>query len=769
VGGVSQKDENPTGKLSADQLDLLVRGLDDLPTMPAIARRLVELAAEPPGSDRAVPDSAAERITALISSDQVLTAKLLSLVNRNRGGQVRTVAQAVKELGLDAVRTVALSIKVFETFGESARSAGGLDHPAFWKHSLAVASACEMIAEALGLPIALEEAFICGLLHDIGKLALQQALPKSHGRALRAARLHNGDLAEHERNIIGADHTVIGKRLAERWRLGEAVGEAIWLHHQPIEAIPAAISNRRLIGAVALADAIARRQRFGFSGNCAPPDAYEHLAAPLGLKAEALERIIERLGEKIQQRAEMLGLGEVTSESLYREALASANAQLGRLNEQLRSKADALAGQARAFQHLRDFTEQLTPEATVVDVLERIANELASARGIEPAPAEPVVAYSIGRDEQGTLAVRLDGGAPAWKTFSAADSPEPMNLAEMPAEEAARLVFAGAEEHDAWADLSAHTHLPLLCAGRWIGGAFLPAPRRSKLSDATSEQLCAAVAGAMALALAIVQGRCRAITLSEQLTGASQVLAATQQALAETKTLAAVGEMAAGAAHELNNPLAVISGRAQLMRSKARTAEQRKTWQLIAEQSERMSSIITEMMEFACPPEANAVQIDPEELLGRAAGAFGSSDHPQASALNVDIQVEPDTPAILADPAQIEAVILELITNAANAAEPAPQVSVKGRAGELDRTVLLTVADSGPGMDAETLARVFTPFFSAQQAGRRRGLGLAKARRYVESNGGKLWIRSQAGRGTAVYVQLPAARGGRKDKGQADV
>ena len=77
----------------------------------------------------------------------------------------------------------------------------------------------------------------------------------------------------------------------------------------------------------------------------------------------------------------------------------------------------------------------------------------------------------------------------------------------------------------------------------------------------------------------------------------------------------------------------------------------------------------------------------------------------------------------------------------------------------IKKTFHRRVRDTGPGMDARTLDSAFTPFFSAQRAGRRRGLGLPRAKRYVENNGGRIWIRTRPGEGTTVYVQLPRLRG----------
>ena len=95
--------------------------------------------------------------------------------------------------------------------------------------------------------------------------------------------------------------------------------------------------------------------------------------------------------------------------------------------------------------------------------------------------------------------------------------------------------------------------------------------------------------------------------------------------------------------------------------------------------------------------------------------------------------------------------------NAATAAQGKGTVRVTAELDEVYNAVVLAVQDDGPGMDDKTLQRVFTPFFSSQQAGRRRGLGLPRAKRYVENNGGRIWIKSKPGEGTTVYVQLPRA------------
>ena len=92
---------------------------------------------------------------------------------------------------------------------------------------------------------------------------------------------------------------------------------------------------------------------------------------------------------------------------------------------------------------------------------------------------------------------------------------------------------------------------------------------------------------------------------------------------------------------------------------------------------------------------------------------------------------------------------------AASAGEAQARIRLAGMTDSLDDAPVVTVSDSGGGMDPQTLARAFTPFFSDQPAGRRRGLGLSRARRHVENNGGRIRIDTRPGEGTTVYVQLP--------------
>ncbi len=714
--------------------------------LPGLSGRLLEMLIDLPAEGEAGRQTAVDQLLELAQLDVGLTANVLSSAAAG-GMAASTLSQAVHHLGLAELRGEVLRANLDP---DSSALAAGLDMPDFWRHCISVAVAARTIAQRANLPLDLQEVYTCGLLHDVGKLAMALAMPKSYAR-VAAARGGGRTSRQIEHELLGFDHAVLGRRLCGLWRLPMPIQEVAWLHPHNPNTLPATV-DRRLVMTVTLADHLTGVAQDGPGAGRLTGLEVETICRELGLSGDDLSAIEQALPGIVrelwrQAAAEPAdGNGETVAAAATRELL--------RVHAELVSQAAAAEASIKAMECLRAFTANMDAQVTTSQLLLEIART--AARALSGKPVTPVIAYAMdSAPEPGdTLAACLAGDAHSFRTLPRIRVELPPPSPPGPADAAMAPVLADEHELSDWADLAACEHRALVCAGRWVGGIIYP---RTAAAPAAQHAL-AALCDTMAMALCLVQDRSRAMLIGEQLAGASQVLAEASEALAETRTLAAIGEMAAGAAHELNNPLAVISGRAQMMRLKAATPEDRKIWQTMAQQAQRLSDIITELMEFASPAPPSPQAFDVREMLKQAADAFSSSSHVQAATAVVDIDMDACSGTACADAAQMQAVVQELIANAANAAADVSHIYLSAAADAASRTVLITVADDGPGMDQQTLARAFTPFFSAQRAGRRRGLGLPRARRYVEINRGKIWISSAPGQGAKVFVLLPMAR-----------
>ena len=226
-----------TEEIKTRKVELVLQQLDALPTLPAVVVRLLALTNS--------SDARIQEVVQLISADPSLTGKLLSLAGSAAAGvhmPVTGVQQAVVLLGFETVRNLALSVKVFEAFQQPPEGAEGpagapqvptFKREEFWKHSLAVATASEMLAGKVKPKLNTSDAFVCGLLHDMGKVAFDTVMPKSFARVVEMATLTRGDIADLERRVIGIDHALAGKRLAEAWNLPQVITQTIWLHGAP--------------------------------------------------------------------------------------------------------------------------------------------------------------------------------------------------------------------------------------------------------------------------------------------------------------------------------------------------------------------------------------------------------------------------------------------------------------------------------------------------------------------------------------------------------
>lgn len=597
-----------TDEVLSKRTEVVLRELAFLPTLPAVATKLLELASR---DDVEIP-----QIVRVIESDPAVTTRLLSLCRKaayRTRYPVTTVEMAVVMLGLEAVRSLVLSVEIFDwcqkvakraetTAGASAQgsqsaatnktrtkpgatseSKAGFNRVGFWQHSIAVACCADLIVrEHPELELHPEEAFVAGLVHDLGKLALDLVLPKAYARVIELTEQRSGNIADFERPIVGLDHMEAGRTLAERWNLPDMLMAAMSQHHLSFAEMPDQ-PWRPLVAVVNLADVLCRKLALGWSGNHSStggPEQERELCAQIGLNPERVLGVVPKLYEATSSRMRDLGLGDEPSQQLLIESILRANQRLGRVNQDLM---------------------------------------------------------------QANLALEL-----------------------------------------------------------------------------------------------------------------------TQQELAESRALARLGQMTAGAAHEMNNPLTIISGRAQTLLSRVKDDGDRATARSIVEAANRLTTLIARLNRIASPPEVNPqpVELRPalEAVIRQTKDVFGERQQAAGkplSVMGVKLTLADDVGLVNVDMGLLNDALGEVILNALEAG-PRTRVEVKAqvKAGSL----VLEVVDDGPGMSSTALRHAIDPFFSEKPAGRQSGLGLALAHRLISVMGGEIDLASRPGRGTTVTIVLPLSR-----------
>ncbi len=222
--------------------------------------------------------------------------------------------------------------------------------------------------------------------------------------------------------------------------------------------------------------------------------------------------------------------------------------------------------------------------------------------------------------------------------------------------------------------------------------------------------------------------------------------------------LESMAEFAAGAGHEINNPLATINGRVQLLLKGETDPERRRSLEVIGGQAHRVRDMIGDAMLFGRPPEPQLADVDGAAVIRRVCETFGE-DAPEGVKWSVE---GPDELILRADESQFAIVVGELLRNSLHAVGESGTVAVRtadGRTGSPSygrAHALVTIADDGPGLTDLDRRHLFDPFFSARQAGRGLGFGLSKAWRIVRLHGGTIDVESEPGR-TTFSVRWPLA------------
>ena len=210
-----------------ERAEILVGAVDDLPTIPIVATKVLQLLDD--------QDVSVEEIADLMLSDQVMTARVMKLINSpvyKPTQEITSLKRALVYLGLRHVRELALTTSVINAFDGTS---GALELNAFWEHSFGVGMVSKIIASKVGYQD-LEKAYIAGIIHDLGEVFLSNFLRDPFLEVLERIKTHPVKLVDAEAELLGTTHCEIGLCMARKWNFPDAYCDVIAYHHAPGEA-----------------------------------------------------------------------------------------------------------------------------------------------------------------------------------------------------------------------------------------------------------------------------------------------------------------------------------------------------------------------------------------------------------------------------------------------------------------------------------------------------------------------------------------------------
>jgi putative nucleotidyltransferase with HDIG domain len=263
-----------------NELKKIIMDTKTLPTLPGVINKLNSLS----DNDK----SSVQEMARIVSSDQVLSARILRLANSPSYGfyRVSTISNAMILLGVNVVKSLALSSSIFEIMEKNSLG--------LWEHSLGVGVASNMIATKLGLPEC-EEIATAGLLHDIGKVIISIKCSEAEQEIRRVIEEKRVCVREAEQEIIDTDHAEVGGWLAKSWFLPDKLSEPINCHHN----VEASENHRIKTAVVHIADVLIKANGFGDSGDDYVPQIQQVAWDTLKLSEQIIADLVEDLEDKL--------------------------------------------------------------------------------------------------------------------------------------------------------------------------------------------------------------------------------------------------------------------------------------------------------------------------------------------------------------------------------------------------------------------------------------------------------------------------------------
>lgn len=269
-----------------------LKKITTIATLPEVTAKIIKTVED--------PKSTASQLHQIVSHDPALVTRILKVVNSSfygLPGQIASVERAIVLLGLNAVKNIAVAASLGQLF-RGVKLCDEFTAKDLWTHCVAVAVTARELARQMKVPIA-DEAFLAGMIHDIGILVSLQTSPEQIRQVCERVKSTGGSFCEIERELIGVDHQMLGAGLAEMWKFPRSCQLVAGYHHQPT----ALADNRLLVGLVYVADTLCCQGAHGFNLTAAHQQLDQAGLIDLNIDAALIQATREKLGTIISSAA----------------------------------------------------------------------------------------------------------------------------------------------------------------------------------------------------------------------------------------------------------------------------------------------------------------------------------------------------------------------------------------------------------------------------------------------------------------------------------
>ncbi len=733
-------------RLAAEQIELLIHRCNSLPIFAQTAADCLELLNSTPVEY--------EKLSSVIKSDAGLTAQLFRNTKKagNDNDQTPRPADLIKKKQTSGILESLLSSDIFTSIVQNNNITEKITQLARFNNACALGS--ELIARAIDTAIDEQTAYTTGLLSDVGLLMLFAEMPKSINRKIEQAQTQGQSLLQAEQENLGIDHSIIGRRLAEKWKYPIEFTEAIGNCHYHPNILKINQSSSKLPVIVYLARQLAASSGIDAGLHISNSEQTENIyavAADLDLAAKRIDDIIEKIQSNSARQAERININAEISNRKLNTSLLRTLSKLSQSHSTLAERNRQLFAKAGQFDFINGFLENVDCASEPL----ALAAEL-TVRWKHHFQTGPVCVYLLDRQSDDFV----------QSVFCSANSQPDYQLLRPPADTILNAVefHKTAGLYDAsqivpWIFEQLRTEMaavqckfvPLISDDTALGAIIFQVPGGIEASD-NAEMFVAAAEAVSNLIYNARKAREHKAAF-EQFKSVLNIDQDCEKKKIDDKIFSAICDISAGAAHELNNPLAVIQGRADILGKSETDDEKIKTADQIKTKAGELAGIVNDLMAFAEPAEPKPQAVSISKIIDSAVEKI--SQNPKFNTADIARQIPNSIGDVCVDAEQTSKAIAALV---ANAIESYPNNSGPiqiSAAASNSNSVQLQIKDNGCGMDARTTANAMIPFFSSKTAGRQRGMGLSHAKRLLYLNKCSLNIASVPKKGTTITVKLP--------------